>query len=181
MFKLVFRIKNISYLMMRVVLFLFIIITSTKIGYSQNMPVPENIQAALLPKVLKFNPALSQISKIRILIVFDNNSLASKDELIKSLGTNMESKAIRSSELEKEIGNCELVYFMPGVQDLASLCKTQKVLSVTGISQYVENGTISLAFGLQNNKPKIFVNLSSLEKEGQSISSEILRIAKVYN
>lgn len=167
--------------MHRIILFLFIIIASLKFGYAQNMPVPENIQAALLPKILKFSPTLSQQTKIRILIVYDNNSLGSKDELIKGLGTNMESKAIRSNELEKEIVNCNLVYFMPGVKDLASLCKTHKVLSVAGISQYVEDGQISLAVGLQNNKPKIFISLSSLEKEGQSLGSEILRIAKVYN
>jgi len=181
MFKSIFKIKNVSYFLIRIILFLFIIITATKIGYSQNMPVPENIQAALLPKILKFSPALSQQAKIKILIVYDNNSLASKDELIKGLGANLESKAIRSAELEKEIVNCNLVYFMPGVQELASLCKTHKVLSVAGISQYVEDGKISLAFGLQNNKPKIFISLSSLEKEGQSLSSEILRIAKVFN
>lgn len=88
---------------------------------------------------------------------------------------------VLSDELEKYITNCDLVYFMPGNQDKATICKTYNVLSVTGISQYVEQGKISLAFGLQNNKPKIFINLSSLEKEGQSLSSELFRIAKVYN
>lgn len=170
-----------TFQMSRMIIFLFLIIASTKICYSQNMAVPENIQAALLPKVLKYNPALSQKSKIRILIVYNNNSLVSKDELMKGLSAIMAVKAIVKTELEKEIVNCDMVYFMPGVQDGSSLCKINKVLSVTGIAQYVEDGQISLAFGLQNNKPKIFVNLSSLANEGQSLSSEILRIAKVYN
>lgn len=145
------------------------------------MPVPGNIQAALLPKVLKYSPNHSQKSKIRIIIVYDNNSLTSKNEFVNELSGIMDVKAVLYTAMETNIVNCDLVYFMPGLQDLSSLCKTYKVLSVTGISQYVEEGKISLAFGIQNNKPKIFINLSSMEKEGQSLSSEILRIAKVYN
>lgn len=92
----------------------------------------------------------------------------------------MEIKAVLVNELEKNILGSDLVYFMPGFQNDAYLCKKYKVLSVTGISQYVENGNISLGFGIQNNKPKIYVNLTSLEKEAQSLSSDILRIAKIF-
>ncbi len=145
------------------------------------MPVPENIQAALLPKVLKFNPKLSDKTTIKMLIVYDNNSQNTKDAFIKELGVAIEVKAILSFELEENISGYDLVYFMPGLDDLSIICKTHKVLSVTGISQYVEEGRISLGIGIQNNKPKIFVNLTSLEKEGQSLSSDILRIAKIFN
>lgn len=169
------------YLLSRIILILIIFTTTQSYSFSQNMPVPENIQAALLPKVLKYSSNLSQKSKIRILIVYDNNSQTSKDEFTRELRISMDVKAVLASELEKNISGCDLVYFMPGIQNLAAICKTYRVLSVTGISQYVEQGQVSLAFGIQNNKPKIFVNLSSLENEGQSLSSEILRIAKVYN
>lgn len=145
------------------------------------MPVPENIQAALLPKVLKFNPELSQKAKIKMLIVYDNNSQNNKDEFFKELSGLMEIKAIRPIELEETITGYDLVYFMPGLDELSIICKTHKVLSVTGISQYVEHGKISLGFGIQNNKPKILVNLTSLDEEGQSLSSDILRIAKIFN
>jgi hypothetical protein len=164
-----------------VALLLFITYHATTSCFGQNMPVPENIQAALLPKVLKFSPNLSQVPKLRMLIVYDNSSQISKDELIKGFDSSINVKAINATELEQNIGNCDLVYFMPGMQRSARICKYNKVLSVTGISQYVEQGLISVAFGIQNNKPKIYVNLSSLEKEGQSLSSDLLRIAKVYN
>ncbi len=181
MIKSTFRYKITFYNLGRIIIFLFILIAATNNSYSQNMPVPENIQAALLPKVLRFNPTLLQKTKIRILIVYDHNSQTSKDEFVKELELSMDVIPVLSDELEKYITNCDLVYFMPGNQDKATICKTYNVLSVTGISQYVEQGKISLAFGLQNNKPKIFINLSSLEKEGQSLSSELFRIAKVYN
>jgi hypothetical protein len=70
---------------------------------------------------------------------------------------------------------------MQGLQQFASLCKNNKVLSVAGVSGYAEQGFVSIAFGIMNNNPKIYLNLTSLGKEGQSLSSEILRIATVYN
>lgn len=168
-------------LLKRVLLILFISFFLPRIGFSQNMPVPENIQAALIPKVLKFSPNHAQKTKLRMVIVYDNNSQVSQKELKKAIGTSLDVKSVVEADLEQNIGNCDLVYFMPGTQKSAILCKTRNVLSVTGISNYVEQGIISIAFGLQDNKPKIFVNLTSLAKEGQSLSSEILRITKVYN
>ncbi len=173
--------KYLCYFLIRILLFLIIITSVANISYSQNMPVPENIQAALIPKVLKFSPNISRKPKIRILIVYDNKSVNSKNDFINELAGSMDIKAILPEALENNISNCDLVYFMPGIQMKSSLCKTYKVLSITGISQYVESGQVSLALGLENNKPKIFINLSSLDKEGQSLSSEILRIATVYN
>jgi len=181
MIKTLFKVKTIYYILIRTIFFLFITLNTASFCYSQIMPVPENIQAALLPKVLKFNPNFAQKTKIRMLIVYDNDSQTSKEDLINGLGASIDAKAIHSNELEQNISNCDLVYFMPGIQDESAICKSHKILSVTGISQYVEKGQISIGFGILNNKPKIFISLSSLEKEGQSISSELLRIAKVFN
>ncbi|WP_111709522.1 YfiR family protein [Lutibacter citreus] len=148
---------------------------------SQNTLVPENIQAALLSKVLKFNPDLPQNTTIKMLVVYDNNSEINKDKFIKGLGNSMSVKAINPMELKQNISGYNVVYFMSGIYDYAGVCKANKVLSVTGSAQYVEQGEISLGFGIQNNKPKILVNLTSLDKEGQSFSSDILRIAKIFN
>jgi hypothetical protein len=164
----------------RALLCLGLLIFAINQSYSQIMPVPENIQAALLPKVLKFNTTLSEKKTVRMLIVYDNNSRISKDEFLKELRSVFEVKAISSNEIEQNITNTDLVYFMPGLQDKALICKKYKVLSVSGISQYVEDGQVSLAFGILNNKPKIYINIKSLEAEGQNLSSDILRIAKVY-
>ena len=155
--------------------------TSTKHCFAQIMPVPENIQAALIPKVLKYNSNISEKKTIRILLVYDNISQKSKDLIVQDLDSSFDIKAIKLEELNTSITNTDIVYFMPGLQLAADICKEHKVLSISGISQYVENGNVSLAFGLLNNKPKIFINLTSMEQEGQTISSEILRISKVYH
>jgi hypothetical protein len=147
---------------------------------AQNMPVPVNIQAALLVKILKFNPKIAEKNKIQILIVYNSSSKNSKDELLAELIKTMDAKAVMPEELEQNIKNCDLVYFLPGLQEKTKACKDNKVLSITGISKYVEEGNVSIAFGLQNDKPKIFINVTSLKSEDQNFSSDILRIAKIY-
>ena len=171
--------NNSTYFLMRFVVLLFFISLGNTV-FSQNIPVPENIQAALLNKVLKYNPQIPQNKRVRMLIVYDNSSQNSKDEFIKGLGSLMEIKAVYPSEIEQNIANMNAVYFMTEIRNYAALCKKYKILSITGIAKYVEQGEVSLGFVTQNNKPIIVINLTSLDKEGQSFSSDILRISKIY-
>lgn len=159
---------------------LFMCIGNTVLA--QNIPVPENIQAALLSKVLQFNTNIAQKETIKMLVVYDDESNLSKDKFINGLEKFIEVKAVKPIELEQNIVNNNVVYFMSGLQDkkYTTLCKTHNTLSVTGAIEFVEKGEISLGFGLENNKPKILVNLTSLEKEEQAFSSEILRISKIF-
>ncbi|WP_159020040.1 YfiR/HmsC family protein [Algibacter sp. L3A6] len=148
--------------------------------FGQKIAVPENIQAALLTKVLKYNPQIPQDNKIKILVVYNNNTVLDKDEFIKGLGSSMVVKAITPKDLERNISEFNVVYFMEGINGFSKMCRINKVLSVTATTRFVEEGEISLGFGIENNKPKILVNLTSLDMEGQSFSSDILRIGKIF-
>lgn len=148
--------------------------------FAQTVQVPENIQAALLSKVLKFNQDLQKTANIKILVVYNKNLEINRDNFINGLDESISVKAIKPIELEKNISDYKVVYFMSGLNKEAILCKKHKVLSVTGTNQYVENGEISLGFKVENNKPRIVMNLTSLEKEEQFFSSDILRISKIF-
>lgn len=161
-------------------LLLLVFLLATTSSFSQYLQVPENIQAALIPKVLKYNPKLQNVDKLKMLVVYDNNSVKSKNEFLRNGSRELEIRAVTAADLEQYIANFNLVYFMPGTKPQYNLCRQYKVLSVTGTSSFVENGQVSIGFVLKNNKPIIFVNLSALEKEGQSLSTDILRIAKIY-
>lgn len=171
--------QNILFFTKRLV-FICIFLCLGSAVYAQNISVPENIQAALLTKVLKYNPQIPQNSEIKILVVYNNNSLLDKDEFIKGLGNSMVVKAITPRDLEGTISNFDVVYFMKGINGFSKICRDNKVLSVTATTRFVEEGEISLGFGIENNKPKILVNLTSLGLEGQSFSSDILRIGKIF-
>ncbi|GHC59152.1 YfiR/HmsC family protein [Ulvibacter litoralis] len=148
--------------------------------YAQKISVPENIQAALLTKVLKYNPQIPQNRPIKMLVVYDANSLVDKDDFIKGLGGSMVVKAITPKDLEQNISAFDVVYFMEGIKGYSKICRANKILSVTASTRLVEEGDISLGFGIENSKPKILVNLTALDMEGQSFSSDILRIGKIF-
>jgi hypothetical protein len=148
---------------------------------AQTELLPTTIQASLFIKVLKFNTKLSEKQQINVLIVYNNGTRREKEELLSELTQRkIKVKAIFLSGLEENIKNIDAVYFMPGLLDKNGICKANKVLTFTGVSKYVEDGNASIAFALLNDKPKILINITSLKNEDQNISSELLRIAKVY-
>lgn len=69
MIDLFLHIKDRLFIRIRLFLFLLLGITAFNFVYSQNMLVPENIQAALLPKVLKFNTSFATKRKELLSIV----------------------------------------------------------------------------------------------------------------
>lgn len=161
-------------------LFIFMFFFLSNSLLAQNIPVPENIQAALLSKVLKYSPQISKNKKIKILVVYNKSSENSKDEFIEALSNSLEIKAVCPNEIQQNIANVHVVYFMTEMHNYAPLCKKYNVLSVTGYSKDVETGEVSLGFVTKNNKPIIVVNLTSLDQEEQSFSSDLLRIAKIF-
>jgi hypothetical protein len=52
-----------------------------------------------------------------------------------------------------------------------------RVLSVTNVSSFVDKG-VTLGVGLENNKPKVLLNLTGSESEGMNWDPKILKISK---
>ena len=77
--------RHITYFLIKSLLLLLLVFITSNYCKAQNMPVPENIQAALLPKVLKFNSKISQQANIKMIIVFNSNSQIIKDKFVKEL------------------------------------------------------------------------------------------------
>lgn len=164
-----------------ILLLIFFALATFNTAEAQGVNLPSNIQAALMSKVLKLNPKLAEKPQIKMLVVYGGNSKVNKEELLSEIQSkNIDAKAVLLTELEQNIKNIDVVYFMPGVQDKTGICKANKVLTITGVAKYVEDGDVSIAFALQNDKPKILVNVTSLKMEDQNLSSDLLRIAKVY-
>lgn len=164
-----------------ILIFCLLVFAGAKPLQAQGMNLPNNIQASLMSKVLRLNPKLAEKDQIKMLIVYSGSTKMSKEELLSEVQSkNIDAKAILLNELEQNIKTCDVVYFMPGVQDKTGICKTNKVLTLTGVAKYVEEGDVSIAFSVLNDKPKIIVNVTSLKMEEQNLSSDLLRIAKVY-
>jgi len=149
-------------------------------SFGQNLYVPVRMQSALIKKLLKYNSKTSGVSRLKILIIYNNDSKFDAKDMAAELGNSMEVLSVLPAEIPESLADFNAVYFMPGLQDKAEICKDNKLLSICCVPGSVENGEISLAFGLLNNKPKIYLSMTSLKDEDQNFSTDILNISKVY-
>jgi len=147
---------------------------------SQSAQVPYHIQAAFWGKIFKHIPQLDD-KRVKILIVYDTKSETKKTTLmenIKSLG--FEVNAVKPDQLVREITGYDVVYFMEELQKYATLCREKHKLSICGTPEYVETGAISIALGIENDKPRISINIKLLQAEGKDVTVELLKISQVF-
>ena len=55
----------------------------------------------------------------------------------------------------------------------------RRVLSISGASSQAEDGTVAVAVGAFEGKPKIYVNLQRLKSDAHELSADILKLSKV--
>ncbi len=87
-------------------------------------------------------------------------------------------------ELEKSIKNYDvnIVYIAPGfdskLSDILNICKSNSVLTLTGVPKYAEKG-VAVGLGIKMKKPQIIINNSIAKEVGANFSADILKLAKV--
>jgi len=67
------------------------------------------------------------------------------------------------------------------VKKLLELTQSEKILSCTSKAEYVATCGVTMAVGLKDNKPKIYLNLSSAKREGADFSAKFLRVAEIVD
>ena len=161
-------------------LFLIFFCAVPKKVLPQQMQIPARIQAATFSKIFKYDTQLRDINPLKILIVYDSRSRSAKDELMEAFkNASLEVESAVSAELTRKINTADVIYFMPGLETNSSACKTHKKLSIAGMAKSAESGDVSVALGLVNNKPRLFVNMSSLLNEEHDLSANVLKISQV--
>ena len=74
-------------------------------------------------------------------------------------------------------GEAQVIYIGKDVKELTSYTQANKVLSITGTPDFVTKG-VTLGVGIENKKPRIFLNLSSSKSEEINWNPAILKVAK---
>ena len=67
------------------------------------------------------------------------------------------------------------------VQEITKLTQSAKILSCSSRAKYVTTCGVTMAVGLKDNKPKIYLNLSSAKREGADFSAKFLRVAEIVD
>jgi hypothetical protein len=145
---------------------------------AQRMAVPANLQAAIFNKILGFDKTLQTKGRIEVAVVYGD--VAAKDAIIdafKDLG--ISAFPLKSDQALSSIGNATVVYVAPGGTPPKQLCAKNRVLSISGVSSFVEGGQVSVGLSIEGGKPKILIHRGQLKSEGQELAEEILNMARI--
>ena len=67
------------------------------------------------------------------------------------------------------------------LKEIIELTQKEKILSWTNNTEYVSSCGVTMGVGLKENKPKIYLNFSSAQREGVDFSAKFLRIAEIVD
>jgi molybdopterin converting factor small subunit len=149
--------------------------------WGQSLDIPGRIQAATFSKVFKYSTRLRGTDPIRLLIVHNGRQRRELDELMQAFNNAaVVSFDVSYQELNQKIDSADVVYFMPGLENYTDICKQKEKLSISAYTPYTEKGNVSISMGLVQDRPRLFVHLSSLSKEGHDLSASILKISQVF-
>lgn len=87
--------------------------------------------------------------------------------------------------LRKKIidNSIDVLYIVHGKKELIDkvlkVTQSEKIISCTCEAEFVTSCGVTMAVGLKNNKPKIYLNLSSAKSEGADFSAKFLRVAEI--
>ncbi len=141
--------------------------------------VPARIQATMITKLVKCNQKLAEKSNLNMTIVYNSKTESQKNMLYHEMKDRMHIKTISEDDVAAIGRGTDIIYFMPGCEGASEICKQHKILSIAAVAKPVKSGNVSVAIALENEKPRVFVSLSSLRAEDHSLSMDILRIADV--
>lgn len=163
--------------MKRLILFVLLLAAANEIVFAQEMPVPVKLQVAMFKKIFNYNVTL-QSKGVKLAVVYGDADI--KDEVIdgfKQVG--LFPTAVNVNDIEKQITNYTVFYITPDCGSLKAITDKHKVFSISGLPSLAEKGVVSIAIGVEGGKPKILVNKKKSESEGQELSPDLLKIAKV--
>lgn len=174
------RIMSGLYFKSLLVLLISLFITSTIPSKAQEIPVPVNLHVVLLKKVFSLNKNL-QGKQVKVVIVFTDASSIIKDEALTGfVAIGIQATACKLPQMAREASDADVIYIAPGAGAAQRFCEDKGILSITGMPSLTENGTTSVAIGIEAGKPKVFIHITRAKAEKQEFSSDLFKVARVF-
>jgi hypothetical protein len=137
---------------------------------------PPSVAAAMIIQVSGFDKSISGDVSIYVL-----GSTEMTSELEKAIGIRMGGGTLKTvtggTDLPPSVPSVIVVSDLSKADDAISYAKTNKILSCTNLPKLVKKG-VSLGIGLENDGPKILLNLASSKEAGCDWNPAILKIAQ---
>ena len=174
-----------------------VILLSVVSAHGQEMEVPVQVQFALFEKIVSFNRASNAQAEgdFRLGILYQPAVRASSQ--VAEEGLDVASRLLFNGRKVHVIAipiagmgdaeaaitrtDVEALYVAPlrspNISAIARSSQRHKVLTLTGVPVYVEDG-LSVGIALKGSRPQVLINVNASKAEGADFSSQLLRIAK---
>jgi hypothetical protein len=176
----------------------------TPSAFADNGQVPVDFQVKLILTALTYDKNLEARTngELNIGILYFPESSQSKKEadlFAKTLeefkdkkisGRNFNGILLNyasNGELSKKIvkQNIDVIYIAQGKKEridrVLKVTQSEKILSCCGKAEYVASCGVTMAVGLKDKKPKLYLNLTSAKNEGADFSAKFLRVAEIVD
>jgi hypothetical protein len=148
---------------------------------------PDKMQAVLILKIIPFIKGYESTEtsfEIGIGIYGNHDILASIQSAAKKVTFKVNLFTI--AENDSKLENIRVIYIPSGtslavIEKINALAKKKKILTVCGDPNATLEHNLTLSFYVNNDNPKILINLKSAKEEGFSFSSKILGLADTRN
>lgn len=168
-------------------------------GRAQEIPVPFDLQWALISKILQFDRSRPEPvdRELVIGVAYEEGfrlSYTAKDEAMRAAAAfpQLGQQAYRlvaidlsrEADLHEAISRAgvDLLYVAPlRTRDpaaVAAACRATRTPTFTGVPQYVEAG-LGVGIGARGGRPEIVVNLQATRSEGLALSAKLLRLCRI--
>lgn len=167
---------------------------------AQKMVVPVKLQLAILLKALTYDRNLKEKAGGEILMAVcyhqeQERSVEAKDQLLEAIKASpvdsIEDIPLRFTSVNMQKDDLaavitrygvDVLYVTPlstaAVESITTVSREKKTTTVTGVPDFVKSG-VSVAIGIEGDKPQIIINLPAAKAEGADFSSQLLKLAKI--
>ena len=158
---------------------LFLLTGASRLPAEDLYTAPPKIQAGLFLKLLGFNKGIASGGDISIHVVASPEFAAAMKKAVgKAVGKGRLSSVTEGNSVPTEKPTVIYVGDSSKTHEVISYTRANKILSITGLPDQVNNG-ITLGVGVLGGKPKIMLNISSSKEEGVDWNPALLKIASV--
>ena len=142
---------------------------------------PENVQAVIIIKVLGYTNKIGGVEKENLTVGILNGG--AMVDLLKKTSANSGKKITVKEINVSNLDGIDIIYIPKGTSDsdikkVTEEAKKKKIFTIAGDPAFMDNYSITFNVYLENQKPKLLVDMGSSENEGVSFSSELLKISQ---
>lgn len=153
-------------------------------GIADPMPVPVELQAALFKKIFDYDRTLQSQPQVRVLVLYPTPAeepQTSRDLVAAFDQHGVSATALPANELASRIEEAAVVYLLPGVDPafVEPLCLEKGILSVSGLPELAETGSVAIGIGSRDQKPKVLIHLRRVKAERHELAAGLLSLAEV--